>query len=171
MTTGVPAGFGLGVDFGLVSVPVGVDFDPLEGKLDLFDAECSQLAESEPGVHRGRPQRLMALLRRRDKPMRRGSEAVGARIRATARSVRSSSASGCALPVSDTGSHAAAAIPAPTRRQVSARPSPGTCSRQKQGAALDVQVLVALPVQPSTDWPGSAPNPRQFNRGSCGFRR
>src|ERR1035441_3450788 len=43
--------------------------------------------------------------------------------------------------------------------------------RQKQGAALDVQVLVALPVQPSTDWPGFAPNPRQFKRGSCGFRR
>src|ERR1700689_1218445 len=48
-----------------------------------------------------------------------------------------------------------------------ARPAP----RQKQGAALDVQRLVALRAQPSTAWPDFAPNPRQFNRGSCGFRR
>lgn len=63
MTTLVRLPFSvLGVDFAPVLVPAGVDSDPLEGEFDLFRPQREQLAEAQPGVHCGGPQRLITLL-------------------------------------------------------------------------------------------------------------
>jgi hypothetical protein len=60
---GAPAGFGFGVDFALECVPAGVDLDPLEGELNLFDAQSSQLAESQPRRTPRQPAGTVALSR------------------------------------------------------------------------------------------------------------